>query len=61
MSLLIRLLLAISAPITALFVSRDALNFSVVQTLVTTILAAIIVIAFAFWPFGPKAREKAKE
>ena len=58
MSLLIRLLLSVSAPITALFVSRDALNFSVVQTLVTTILAAIIVVAFAFWPFGLKAKSK---
>ncbi|CAM5519792.1 hypothetical protein AFEL58S_03927 [Afipia felis] len=61
MSLLIRLLLFLAAPITALFVSRDALNFSVIQTFVATGLAVVIVFAFAFWPFGPKTREKAKE
>lgn len=58
MSLLVRLLLFLAAPITALFVSRDALNFGVVQTFVAAALAAIIVFAFAFWPFGPKARSK---
>ena len=58
MSLFVRLLLFLSAPITALFVSRDALNFSVIQTFVATGLAALIVFIFAFWPFGPKAKAK---
>lgn len=58
MSPLIRLLLLIPAPVTALFVSRDALNFSVIQTLVTTIMAAALVIAFASWPFGSKTKPK---
>ena len=58
MSLLVRLLLFFSAPITAMFVARDALNFSVIQTFVATILAVIIVFAVTFWPFGPKTRTK---
>ncbi|MBN8968877.1 MAG: hypothetical protein J0G95_10495 [Rhizobiales bacterium] len=51
MSLLIRLLLALAAPITALFVARDALNFDVVQTFVAVGLVAILCIVAAFWPW----------
>ncbi|MBN9598604.1 MAG: hypothetical protein J0G28_02875 [Afipia sp.] len=50
MSLLIRLLLALAAPITALFVARDALNFDVVQTFVAVGLVAVLCIIAAFWP-----------
>jgi hypothetical protein len=50
MSLLIRLLLALAAPITALFVARDALNFDVVQTFVAVGLVAVLCIVAAFWP-----------
>lgn len=50
MSLLIRLLLALAAPITALFVARDALNFDVVQTFVAVALVAVLCIIAAFWP-----------
>lgn len=57
MSLLVRILLALAAPITTLFVARDSLNFGIIQTLVATALAAVIVIVFAFWPYirKPKA------
>jgi hypothetical protein len=51
MSLIARLLLLLAAPITALFVARDALNFSVVQMIVATILLAALVAAAAFWPW----------
>lgn len=57
MSLLVRLLLFLAAPITALFVSRDALNFDIIQTMVATALAALIVFIFAFWPYRPKPKD----
>lgn len=57
MSLLVRLLLFLAAPITALFVSRDALNFDIIQTMVATVLAALIVFIFAFWPYRPKPKD----
>lgn len=56
MSLLVRLLLFLAAPITALFISRDALNFDVIQTMVAVVLAALIVFVFAFWPYRPKSK-----
>ncbi|MDB5501512.1 MAG: hypothetical protein JWR89_1414 [Tardiphaga sp.] len=51
MSLIARLLLFLAAPIAALFVARDALNFGVVQMIVATILFAVLVAAAAFWPW----------
>ncbi len=50
MSVIARLLLLLAAPIAALFVARDALNFSVVQMMVASVLFAILVAAAAFWP-----------
>lgn len=52
MSLLVRLLMFLAAPITALFVARDALNFEIIQTMVVTILIAVIAFIVAFWPFS---------
>ncbi|QHP71283.1 hypothetical protein EI171_30800 [Bradyrhizobium sp. LCT2] len=40
---IVRILFAIAAPITALFVSRDALNFGLIQTVVTMLLVTAIV------------------
>jgi hypothetical protein len=48
MMILLRVLLFIAAPITALFVSRDALNFGVMQTLIAVILIAAFCLAVAF-------------
>lgn len=56
MSLLVRVLLALAAPITAMFIARDSLNFGIIQTLVATVIAAIVVIVFAFWPYIRKPR-----
>lgn len=57
MSLLVRLLLFLAAPITALFVARDTLNFDIIQTMVATVIATLIIAIFAFWPYirKPKA------
>ena len=50
MSLLIRLLLLVAAPITALFVARDALNFGIMQTLVAVALVVVVLLLASFWP-----------
>ena len=40
---IVRILFAIAAPITALFVSREALNFGLIQTIVTMLLVTSLV------------------
>lgn len=50
MALIVRLLLFIAAPITALFVARDALNFGFIQMIVATLLIAVLAGIVAFWP-----------
>lgn len=49
MTWIIRLLLFVAAPIAALFVSRDALNFGVIETLVAIMLVALALLAGAMW------------
>lgn len=49
MTWIVRLLLMIAAPITALFVARDALNFGVLQTFVATLLVAGFVALATAW------------
>lgn len=56
MSLFVRLLLILAAPITALFVARDSQHFDIVQTLVATVIATFIVAIFALWPYIRKSR-----
>jgi hypothetical protein len=54
LSWLIRILFVLAAPIAALLVPRDALNFSLIQTLVAiTVLAALIGLA-AVCTRGPR-------
>ena len=53
MTIILRVLLFIAAPIAALFVSRDALNFGVMQTLIVVILIAGFCLAVAFWKLRP--------
>jgi predicted membrane chloride channel (bestrophin family) len=57
MSLFVRLLLTLAAPITALFVARDSQHFDIIQTLMATVIATVVVAVFAFWPYirKPKA------
>jgi len=40
---IVRILFAIAAPITAMFVARDALNFGLIQTIVTMLLVTGLV------------------
>jgi hypothetical protein len=51
---ILRLLLYIAAPVTALFVARDALNFGFVQMMVAAVLLTGLVAIFSFWPRSRK-------
>ena len=46
---IVRILFILAAPIAALLVSRDALNFSLVQTFVAMILLVAIIGLAATW------------
>lgn len=52
---IIRCLLLLAAPIAALFVSRDALNFGVIETLVAVILIVGFALAAAAWTLRRKS------
>ena len=52
-----RILIMITAPITALFVSRDALNFSVIETFVVVILIVGLVSVAAGWTLRRPPRD----
>jgi hypothetical protein len=49
MAWILRIVLIIAAPLAALFVSRDALNFGIVETLVAVILIAGAAVLAAVW------------
>jgi len=51
---IIRCLLFLAAPIAALFVSRDALNFDIIEMLVAIILIVGLVLAAAAWTLRRK-------
>ena len=55
-SWIVRIFFALAAPIAALIVSRDALNFDLIQTMVAIILIVAAVAIVALWPNGEKAR-----
>ena len=50
MALILRVLMFAAAPIAALFVSRDSLNFSIVQMMIVIILIVASLIGMALWP-----------
>lgn len=50
LSWIVRLFFVLAAPTAALFVSRDALNFDLLQTMVAIILIVVIVAVVAFSP-----------
>ena len=55
LSWIIRILFILAAPITALLVSRDALNFGLIQTMVAIVLIVAFVAAGAAWTArGPR-------
>lgn len=47
---LIRILFFIAGSITSLFITRDALNFSIFQMVIAVLIFTVLVIAIAFWP-----------
>jgi len=49
LSWIVRILFVLAAPITALLVSRDALNFGLVQTMVAIVLIVGFVALGAVW------------
>lgn len=51
---IVRCLLLLAAPIAALFVSRDALNFGIVEMLVAIILMVGVVLAASAWTLRRK-------
>jgi hypothetical protein len=48
-SWIVRILFILAAPITALLVSRDALNFGLIQTLVAIVLIVAFVALASAW------------
>jgi hypothetical protein len=52
---IVRCLLLLAAPIAALFVSRDALNFGIIEMLVATMLIVGFVLAVAAWTLRRKS------
>ncbi len=55
LSWIVRILLMMAAPITALLVSRDALNFGLIQTMVGILLIVAFVALGAAWTArGPR-------
>lgn len=50
MDIIVRFFLVLAAPITALFVSKDAANYNVIEVLVAIALFIALVTALAFWP-----------
>ncbi|WP_172788114.1 MULTISPECIES: hypothetical protein [Bradyrhizobium] len=54
MSVIFRILFVLAGAITALFVARDALNFTIIQTFVAVLLATAIVGAGSLWSLRRK-------
>ena len=55
LSWIVRILFILAAPISALLVSRDALNFGLIQTMVAIILmVAFVALAAAWTAPGPR-------
>ena len=52
---IVRIFFALAAPITALIVSRDALNFNLIQTMMAIILIVTLVAVAALWPKQPRS------
>lgn len=52
---IVRIFFALAAPIAALMISRDALNFDLIQTMVAIVLIVAFVGIVALWPSRPKS------
>jgi hypothetical protein len=49
MSIIFRILFIIAGAVTALFIARDALNFTIIQTFVAILLVTAILGAGSLW------------
>ena len=47
---ILRILMFVAAPIAGLFVARDTLNFTILQTMITILLIIGVLILVAVWP-----------
>ena len=47
---ILRILMFVAAPIAGLFVARDTLNFTILQTMITILLIVGVLILVAVWP-----------
>jgi len=54
MSLIFRLLFVLAGAVTALFVARDALNFTIIQTFVAIMLLTAVLLAGSLWSLRRK-------
>ncbi|KGJ69366.1 hypothetical protein BJA5080_04872 [Bradyrhizobium diazoefficiens SEMIA 5080] len=54
MSLILRILFVLAGAITALFVARDALNFTIIQTFVAILLVTAVLLAGSLWSLRRK-------
>ncbi|GLR93024.1 MULTISPECIES: hypothetical protein [Bradyrhizobium] len=54
MSIIFRILFVIAGAVTALFVARDALNFTIIQTFVAILLVTAILGAGSVWSLRRK-------
>ncbi len=54
MSIIFRILFVLAGAITALFVARDALNFTIIQTFVAVLLVTAIVGVGSLWSLRRK-------
>ncbi|MDA9530110.1 hypothetical protein EDE08_12541 [Bradyrhizobium sp. R2.2-H] len=54
MSIIFRILFVIAGAVTALFVARDALNFTIIQTFVAILLVTAILGAGSLWSLRRK-------
>ena len=54
MGVIIRLLLFVAAPVAALFVARDSLNFQITQVFFAMMIFIAVGVIAAFWAGGKK-------
>lgn len=54
MSLIFRIVFIVAGALTALFVARDALNFTIIQTFVAILLVTSVLLAGSLWSLRRK-------
>ncbi|WP_035968662.1 hypothetical protein [Bradyrhizobium sp. WSM1417] len=55
MSLILRIVFVFAGAVTALFVARDALNFTIIQTFVAVLLMTAVVALGTLWSLRRRA------